>query len=217
MNIAFKKKIIWMSLLIIIFVIIVTLFNLSDTTYTISPKLTKAFWGRTPQEFLVSDYDFFPSCEDFNRHGYIDENGNLVLILTERQKIFVKKDIRETIKCAEDVSINVSKDYKSYVFECSAEESSNTLRNFPILLTHRLGMMQILSGEDPDTVSVTIMVRHPETKEITQQIVWPESGVSISQGEGGLIVLEEVVQSGDESFNQSGDGQSGDGSVIDGR
>ena len=150
------------------------------TTYELSPRMTEALFGKTPEEFFDTFYDCYNYCEDFRDRAEI-KDGNLVLHLTKWQERARLVHNNYEYKMFEKIDgVEIADDYTALTISGTETEIRKILwEEIPIYLVNDMGDRQLFSGKDPETISVTVTLFNEETKEIMYTASWPDEAIYI--------------------------------------
>ncbi len=181
-----KKKILILVLLCGIAFTVLSLFIIKNipkqrTTYELSPKMSEALFGKTPEEFFNTFYDYYNYCEDFRDRAEI-KDGNLILHLTkwqERSKLLYSN--RE-LKMFEKIDgVEIGDDYTFLTIKGTESELKKIVwEEMPLYLVFDMGNRQLFSGKDPETIKVTVTLIDEKTEDIVYTATWPDEAIKFS-------------------------------------
>lgn len=138
-------------------------------TYTITPKFSDAFLGKSAQEFCETDGEgtiFYNNLKT----SYVDDNGNLIVKLTEEQNENIRKECFSKIQKTKDQLI-YSSDYTDisvYVFQETCAEKSIVLG----LNLRFFAMAQLLNGVEVENIKVNYKIIDAGTYEELVSYTW---------------------------------------------
>lgn len=150
------------------------------TTYEFSPKTSLAFFGREPEEFFDTYYDYYDLCEDFRKHAEINEKGNLVLYLTNKQeKIFLQACDSQLEELKKIKGVKVSKDYKLLSITGNRDEVAEIIGNQMSVFTvfDMANRQLIINKTNPEEIVVEVRVIDKNTGNMVYNAIWPEETV----------------------------------------
>lgn len=150
-----------------------TFFPAKDTTYVLSEKQCNALFGKTPTEFSEDPSPTLNlESNVFCRAAEVDDSGNLLLTLTDRQKEQWKtsQDIQDVLYKAENnPDISLSADYKKVTVSCYKETESKNLTDAAAVVA-ACKVFQLLGGISPDEINIELTLIDTATKKTTQVI-----------------------------------------------
>lgn len=158
----------------------------TNTIYIMSPKASKAIMGYTPNDFFDIYLPFYDNCCDLREKAIIDEQGNLVLKMTEKDRLAFLSDVYCDIEEFEKIKgTSISEDYSELIISGTKKEIANIVWNhFPLYLSEYMLRLQFVSGNDPETISVTVKVIDEENGEILYLAVWPKEKINFDFVDG---------------------------------
>lgn len=204
MQVSKKQVIVWCGALLLVFAILIVAMylsqserNIADTptekqdstteiynitsmegrkTYIFSPQTIKYFFTPTAEEFFSTYYSWYDSCEDFRTYAGIDENGNLILHLTEAQENAHLQIYNSGIEHFKDVpGVDIAEDYTSFTITGTEKEVSRILYDhFPTTLMFEMRYRQLYGGKSPDAITITVNFVNSETEETMYSATWPQ-------------------------------------------
>jgi len=154
--------------------------NIARTTYVLPPKLTKALFDSSPDEFLFRYLPWYDECEDYRHHAYVDSSGNLVLKLTKNQENARLNMFGDRVTYAKSIGIDVSYDNTTVTCNFFAGDFSSS---YPLLLNYELAFRQLFDGRDPSTIDVKLIIIDAGTHETAYEGYWLDGGIHIDFGE----------------------------------
>jgi hypothetical protein len=151
----------------------------TNTTYILSPEASKANIGYTPTDFFDVYLPFYDDCCDLREKATIDEHGNLVLKMTEKDKLAFLSDVYCDIEEFEKISgVSISEDYTELIIQGTKKEIADIIWNhFPLYLPEYMTRLQFVSGNDPETISVTVKVIDKTNGDLLYVAVWPKDKI----------------------------------------
>ena len=151
----------------------------TNTTYILSPEASKAIMGYTPKDFFNEYLPFYDDCCDLRDKATIDENGNLVLKMSEKDKLAFLSEVYCDIEEFKKIEgVTVSEDYSELIICGSKKEIADIVWNhFPLFLPEYMTRLQFVSGNDPETISVTVKVIDETSGESLYVAVWPKEKI----------------------------------------
>lgn len=183
-----KKNIIYwviiVALVIVLTIFLVLLINQNTekaseperTTYVLPPKIVKALFNCSVNDFFSSDFTFYKYCEDYRTDATIDKDGNLVLRLTKEQEEGMLTWLNDCVGRARSAGIEISDDFTHLTYVCTMEEFFS---NCPFLMHYELGFRQLFSGKDPALISVRYTIIAKTTKKVICDISFPENEINV--------------------------------------
>lgn len=146
------------------------------TTYKLPPNICLALFGCEPDQFFDWELDYYTPDNDFRKHAKVDENGNLILRLNNKDKEIFRNEKNWGIGI-DDLkkrdNIKISADYSKITIYCYAETASVDLL-YVTFGVSSLAVEQVLNNRDPATISVEIIVKDAVTKDTAYAVSWPE-------------------------------------------
>ena len=204
MEISKKQSIVFLGVLILLFIMLIVAMFLSnpsknpddsmmDTedsttdfynitsmagrkTYVFSPQNIRYFFTSTAEEFFSTYYSWYDSCEDFRTYAGIDENGNLILHLTEAQENAHLQIYNSGIEHFKNVpGVDIAEDYTSFTITGTEKDVSHILYyHFPTTLMFEMRSRQLYGGKSPDAIAITVNFVNSETEETMYSATWPQ-------------------------------------------
>jgi|GEM_PF-1048412 len=176
------------ALVIILTIFLVLLINQNTektseperTTYVLPPKIVKALFNCSVEEFFSTYRETYQYVEDYRKHASVDKEGNLVLRLTKEQEEVTLYRLNDCLGRARSAGIEISDDYTYVSYVCT---SSEFFKNYPFLLHYELCFRQLFSGKDPATISITYNIIAKTTKKVICNSTFPESGFNFDGGD----------------------------------
>ncbi len=158
----------------------------TNTTYILSPEASKANIGYTPTDFFDVYLPFYDDCCDLREKATIDEHGNLVLKMTEKDKLAFLSDVYCDIEEFEKIKGTfISEDYSELIIQGTKKEIADIIWNhFPLYLPEYMTRLQFVSGNDPETISVTVKVIDEANGELLYVAVWPKDKIDFEFVDG---------------------------------
>ncbi len=156
------------------------------TTYEFSPKMSLAFFGRDPEGFLNTDYDFYDTCEDFRKHAKINKKGNLVLRLTkEQEEAFLQSCDSDLEEFERIKGVHISNDYTLLLVSGNKEEVTDIIANqMPLYAVFDMANRQLVIKKiNPEEITVEFRVVDENTGLCVYNAIWPQDSVSLSPKE----------------------------------
>lgn len=148
----------------------------THTKYVLPPNICVALFSFEPEEFFNIEFSFYTSENDFRQNASIDKDGNLVIWLTEKQKEVWRNENSwgynlETLQNSENIEI--SDDYTKVIVNCYEETATGDI--VCLAFGHKsLGIEQLLSGKEPKSININIILRDGVTGETVYNISWPQ-------------------------------------------
>ena len=151
----------------------------TNTTYILSPEASKAIMGYTPKYFFNEYLPFYDDCCDLREKATIDDNGNLVLKMSEKDKLAFLSEVYCDIEEFKKIEgVTVSEDYSELIICGSKKEIADIVWNhFPLFLPEYMTRLQFVFGNDPETISATVKVIDETSGEILYVAVWPKDKI----------------------------------------
>lgn len=153
------------------------------TTYEFSPEVSLAFFGRTPEEFFDTYYDYYETCEDFRERAEINKDGNLVLRLSKEQEdAFLKSCDSQIEEIKKIKGVYISDDYKLLSITGDKNEVAEIIANkIPILTVFDLANHQLLITKiNPEEIVVEVRVIDENTGNCVYNAIWPKEEIRFS-------------------------------------
>ncbi len=143
--------------------------------------MTEAFFGKNPDGFFDTFYDYYNYCEDFRDNAEI-KDGNLILNLTkwqERCKLLYSD--YELKKFEKIDGVEIDDDYT----ELTIKGTETRLREIvweemPLYIVNDMANRQLFSGKEPETIKVTLTLIDKETEDIIYTATWPDEVIHIT-------------------------------------
>lgn len=152
------------------------------TTYVISPKMSRALFGSTPEKFFNVYYSWYDSCEDYRKYATIDKKGNLVLSLTKEQENAMLEYEDANLEYADNLpGVEIADDYTSITITGDKPHIEKILfEELSVLFSNDMSNRQLFSGKDPSTISVTVTIIEESTNKVLYKAVWPNEPIKLS-------------------------------------
>lgn len=150
------------------------------TLYRIPPKLLLCLFGaETPEEFWSIEYPLYNTCEDFRNKAYFDEENNVLLLLTEEQKLAWLLDYDSNIEEFDAMDgVEVAEDYSQITITKPKSEMYEFIwENFNLYTPFDMVVRQIVIGKDPNTITAKIVLIDEDSGEIIYSANWPEEKI----------------------------------------
>ena len=154
--------------------------NLSNRTiYRLPERLVRCLFGTTPEEFWDKYIPLYDTCEDFRDKAYLDDENNVVLLLTEEQKLAWLLDLDTDIEDFEAIEgVEIAEDYsKVTITKPKSEIYEFVWNNYNLYTSFDMVVRQIILGKDPDTIVAEIVLIDEDTKEIIYSAKWPDEEI----------------------------------------
>jgi hypothetical protein len=121
----------------------------------------------------------YDTCEDFRDKAYLDDENNVVLLLTEEQKLAWLLDIDTDIEDFDAIEgVEIVEDYsKVTITKPKSEMYEFIWNNYNLYTSIDMVVRQIILGEDPDTIVAEIVLIDEDTQEIIYSVKWPEEEI----------------------------------------
>ncbi len=160
-----------------------------NTTYILSPEASKVIMGYTPNDFFDIYLPFYDNCCDLRDKATIDEQGNLILKMTEKDRLAFLSDVYCDIEEFEKIKgTSISEDYSELIIRGTRKEIADIVWNhFPLYLPEYMLRLQFVSGNDPETISVTVKVIDEANDEILYVVVWPKEKINFDFVDGEFV------------------------------
>ena len=158
----------------------------TNTTYILTPEASAAIWGYSPEGFFDVYQSFYDDCSDLREKATIDEHGNLVLKMTEKDKIAFLLDMDCDIEeFAKIKGVTISSDYSELVICGGRKEIADIIWNhYPLFLTVDMSRRQLVAGKDPSTITVNVKVIDEANGEVLYSAVWPKDKIDFDFVDG---------------------------------
>ena len=143
--------------------------------YRLPSLLCSNLFGCSPEEFLETDAALYISKNDFRTNAEVDEDGNLILQLNDAQvEDWIKFYLSDghLAKADNSETIEISSDYKEATVYCYQD---TVLSDVPTAIgsCRSMALYQIISGIDPNEVSVKVTLINPVTKNLVYSFDYP--------------------------------------------
>lgn len=150
-------------------------------TYVLTPQMVSAFFGVELEDFFNAPVDWNGACEDFRNHASIDQDGNLVLRLTDEQILTDLAAYDSDLERLDELeAVEISDDYTSITITGNKEEVFDVFeREFGVLTVFDMAHRQLYFGKDLDTISVTLTIVDKSSGQIIYNVTWPDEAVVI--------------------------------------
>ena len=176
-------KKIYCVLILACFLIVASLFTgcellKSDeyTEYILSPTdCAIALGGLTPEEFVDYESEWYTPSVSPEKRAHIDEDGNLVLYLTDEQKEEMRDagSLKDQYQNAlNNDNIEMSDDYKTIIVNCYAETVFGDIYD-AFGASFCLRTYQFVDGIEPKDISIDLILKDGVTGEIKYTIKLP--------------------------------------------
>ena len=149
-------------------------------TYTLTSTTSHHLFNSSPAE-ANERFQTSPWIRGHYRSAYEDNNGNLVLILSEDDivtwKVYIKSKEKQfkTNAEADGQSLDVSTDYKKIV--ASTNKELYIAAGYDVTrMTIFCGIMQMLNGEDPNEWNVNIIFKDSDFGRVVKEVDFPKDG-----------------------------------------
>lgn len=149
-------------------------------TYTLTSTTSHYLFNSSPAE-ANERFQTSPWIRGHYRSAYEDNNGNLVLVLSDDDitewKKYIQSDIKQFQTNAEvdGQALEVSIDYKKIV--ASTNKELYVAAGYDVVYTIvYCGIMQMLNGEDPNEWGVNIIFKDSESGRIVKDVNFPKDG-----------------------------------------
>lgn len=153
------------------------------TTYEFSPEASLAFFGRKPEDFFDTYYDYYETCEDFRERAKINKAGNLVLRLSKEQEdAFLKSCDSQIEELKKIKGVYISDNYELLSITGNKKEVAEIIANEMSCLTvfdlanHQL----IIDKITPKEIFVEVKVIDENTGECVYNAIWPKEEIRFS-------------------------------------
>ena len=146
------------------------------TRYVLSPRECFIFFHTDPDVFFDAKMPFYKNCEDFRPKAYKNENGDLVLNLTENQKKALAQAWYSGLDAYKNIAnVDVSDDYKTLTVYGERGSIQYALDNKidPYTLED-MALHQLFSGVEPKEIAVSIVYKLEPAGEIIYSACWPD-------------------------------------------
>lgn len=173
-----KKRLILCGIILVLGILIIIAMNLFIPAfdYTCTPEGCINIFGVSIEEFMNTELEFYDETGDFRKNARIDENGQLIVTLSQYQVYAWKKSdwLSDFSKYPEKEPFVISSDYKkldiyisSNVLPSSQEYEAITDEADKIIL--RMGTLQLLDGLEHKDIVVLYTVINKDTDQILYQ------------------------------------------------
>lgn len=151
------------------------------TTFVIPSDMFLPLFGCEPEEFFSAPADWNGACEDFRNYASIDQDGNIVLRLTDDQ---ILTDLAMSYSDLEGLNeleeVEISDDYTSITITGNKEEVLNVFENeFGIWTVFDMANYQLYGGRDAGTIFVTFTIVDENSGQIVYTATWPDEEIVI--------------------------------------
>lgn len=153
------------------------------TTYEFSPKTSLAFFGRNPEDFFDTYYDYYDECEDFRERAKINENGNLVVKLSkEQEEVFLKSCDSQFEELKKIDGVYISDDYDLLTITGNREEVAEIIANeLSVLTVFDLANHQLIVNKiNPEEIFVEFRIIDDNTGKAVYSAIWPKEDIRLS-------------------------------------
>lgn len=156
------------------------------TTYEFSLKTSLAFFGRDPQAFFDTYYDYYNTCEDFRTRAEINEKGNLVLRLNKKQEeAFLQSCDSQLEEIKRIKGVEISDDYRLLLIIGNRHEVAEIVANqIPIFTVFDMANRQLIVNKvNPEEITVEVKVVDENTGNMVYNAIWPLETVELVPGQ----------------------------------
>ena len=157
--------------------------NPNNEIYIIDSKNCRTLFFCSPEkaEIVLEDSEF---CDGHFQYAKEDNNGNLVLILSQEDKEYWRKYIDDSIEIRKEASaesgieFTVSENYKRIDVYTTRDLFGISGFNLTIYSTY-CGIMQVLDGVESDEWYVDERMYDVETRVLIDEARFPQEGMSV--------------------------------------
>ena len=151
--------------------------NPSRDAFILPTYYCEMLFGVSPTEFFDAYLSMYQKTGDFRNGAYIDDDGNLVLNLTEKQQQTWRNLLVNDVYGVETVRnspyISVSEDYTTLDVLCFKERVFTDFICAAYSLIP-LFVNQLLDGKAAESISVKFSLKDGITEEIVDSVTWPQ-------------------------------------------
>ncbi len=158
---------------VVIIVAVLSLIGCQKThKYPIHAQQCERIFNCTPAQLLKSEPDCLDTVGDFRKKSYVDQNGHLMLVLTEPQRAAMKDWLMEFSELKDRSDIEVSEDLSSitiYYLPGLSERDSIAFENMSRAATsvaEKIVLIKMLDGVPDEDISIFCIQKNIETGEV---------------------------------------------------
>ena len=149
------------------------------TIYRLPERLVRCLFGTTPEDFWGKYIPLYDACEDFRDKAYLDDENNVVLLLTEEQKLAWLLDLDTDIEDFDAIDgVEIAEDFSKVTITRPKSQMYEFIwNNYNLYTSFDMVVRQIILGKDPNTIVAEIVLIDEDTKEIIYSAKWPEEEI----------------------------------------
>lgn len=149
------------------------------TTFRISPDGCKELFDKSPEEFVSVADTFFPWTDNFAEAAILDEDGFLLLTLSEKSQNEWKEAFQPYLDKAEACNrITISEDYTQITVAGFKETITVDLMTSR-MACHACIINLFLKHKNFENIKIEYTIIDGKTSEIKKTVNWPEQGFSM--------------------------------------
>ena len=185
-----KKKLLSFGIIVLTCILVISFFKKDApeeekrNTYVFSPKMTDSFFGCTPSQFVkgnnhlaINDYG-----EDFYTHASVDENGNLMLRLTEQQeKDMVSQYGNTDFEALENTieGLTFLENETGMIIRGNKKQIINVIWSLPFFVVQEMAAKQVfVHKKTPEEVAVSVTIIDAGNDKVLYTATWPHEDFS---------------------------------------
>ena len=148
-------------------------------TMRLRPDKFERVFGCTVEEIFSEDLGELGLPEDFIDHAWIDETGELVVMLDkEQQQLFRESPFLDKEEMCKGMGFTITPDNKQITVKTWAEWASWDVYE-SVKVINKMCILQMLDGVPLEDVAITYILKDSGTDEILLTTVWPEYPLEI--------------------------------------
>ena len=148
-------------------------------TYVLTPQMVSAIFGCELEDFFNEPLDWDGACEDFRNHASIDQDGNLVLRLTDEQILTDLAAYDSDLERLDELeAVEISDDYTSITITGNKEEITDILwYEFGVWTVLDMAHHQLYFGSNLDKIFVTFTIVDKNSGQTVYTATWPDEDI----------------------------------------
>ncbi len=143
------------------------------------PENFESLIGCTVEELFSEDLGELGLPEDFVDHAWIDETGELVVMLDkEQQQSFRESPFLDKEEMCKGMGFTITPDNKQITVKTWAEWATWDVHE-SILVINKMYILQMMDGIPQEDVAITYILKDSGTDEVLLTTVWPKYPLEI--------------------------------------
>lgn len=151
--------------------------TIPDQKFTFSPRICKALFDCSPQEFFDLELDIYQNIIDFRTNARVSPEGNLVLMLSKKQRLaLINSDLFDF---SDYKNVEISYEDKTVIVNGFAETAYEDIKA-SLIIADRVCVKLLLEDDiNDEEAQIQYIIRDGVTGEIVYSITWPQIEVHI--------------------------------------